>query len=81
MLILGTLLVPMYYIKVGKDFTTDPDGRLENALDAFEQMKNSWMICLATVGMDPYLIQISSEVNLQLSFNSFLNSCMTSKLF
>ncbi|CAH1774764.1 unnamed protein product [Owenia fusiformis] len=50
-LVLGTLLVPMYFIRVGHGkFSGDPEGRLENSLDAFVQLSNSWQIALATFG-------------------------------
>eukprot|EP01101_Sappina_pedata_P004536 TRINITY_DN1947_c0_g1_i1.p2 TRINITY_DN1947_c0_g1~~TRINITY_DN1947_c0_g1_i1.p2 ORF type:complete len:397 (-),score=155.91 TRINITY_DN1947_c0_g1_i1:69-1259(-) len=47
--ILGLLLIPMYFIKVGSTFSTSPDGRLEDALDAFTQMGNNPMIILWTL--------------------------------
>jgi drug/metabolite transporter (DMT)-like permease len=50
MVILSLLLIPMYYIPASKPFSTDPENRLENIFDAFEQMKNNWHIVLATVG-------------------------------
>lgn len=48
-LILGLLLIPFYYINAGA-FSKLPDHRLENALDAFQQMANNWKIALATLG-------------------------------
>ena len=48
--VLGLLLIPMYYIPAGAPFTTNPDGRLENALDAFYMLRHSWQIMLATIG-------------------------------
>ena len=47
--ILCLLQIPMYFIKIGK-FRDDPEGRVENAPDAFIQLGNSWEVCLATVG-------------------------------
>ena len=49
--VLGILLIPMYYIKVGKPFSNDPDGRLENPLDAFTQMGNNYWIIVPTLGL------------------------------
>lgn len=48
--ILGILLIPMYYIHVPGNFSTCPEHRLEDAIDAFVQIGNSWQICLATIG-------------------------------
>lgn len=48
-LVLGVLLIPFYYINAGA-FSKLPDNRLENALDAFQQMANNWKIALATLG-------------------------------
>lgn len=49
-IILTVLLVPMYFIRAQRPFSTDPDGRLENVWDAFAQMGNNWQIVVATVG-------------------------------
>ncbi|XP_074655347.1 solute carrier family 35 member F6-like isoform X2 [Tubulanus polymorphus] len=46
---LSILLVPMYYIPAGA-LSKDPEGRLENAYDAFIQLGNSWQLCLAVCG-------------------------------
>lgn len=48
--ILSILLVPMYYIKVGNMIFKNPGGQLEDALDGFTQMKNSWQVSLAISG-------------------------------
>uniref|UniRef100_A0A2L2YA49 Putative conserved plasma membrane protein n=1 Tax=Parasteatoda tepidariorum TaxID=114398 RepID=A0A2L2YA49_PARTP len=48
--ILGILLIPMYYIKVGNSIFNSPYGRMEDALDAFTQMGNSWQVSLAIAG-------------------------------
>ncbi|XP_013400884.1 solute carrier family 35 member F6 [Lingula anatina] len=48
--ILGILLVPMYYIDVGHPFSDNPEGRLEDAIDGFIQISNSWIVALATFG-------------------------------
>jgi len=47
--LLGLLLIPFYYIKVGS-FSHTAGHRLENVPDAFEQMRNNWQIIAATVG-------------------------------
>jgi len=47
---LSLLLVPMYYIKVGPPFSSNPRMVLEDALDAFTQMGNNPMILLAMSG-------------------------------
>lgn len=56
--ILAILLVPMYYIKVGNMIFKNPEGRLEDALDAFVQIKNNWRVALALSGMLNMLNQI-----------------------
>ena len=48
--VLGILLIPMYYIKPGHPFSNDPDGRMENVIDAFIQMGNNHIIIIATIG-------------------------------
>jgi len=50
MTIIGLLLFPMYYIPASKPFSTDPDGRLENAFDAFAMMGQNWHILLGVIG-------------------------------
>lgn len=47
---LGILLVPFYYIHVPPPFSDNPTHSLENAIDAFYQIKNSWQIMTATLG-------------------------------
>lgn len=52
-LTLGTLLFPMYFIKVGDGpsfITKDPYHRLENAIDAFCQIGSNYQILIAQVG-------------------------------
>ena len=49
-MLLGLLLIPMFFIKVPAPFSTDPNGRLENPLEAFTQMANNWQILVATLG-------------------------------
>lgn len=48
--ILGILLCPMYYIHVPGNFSTNPENRLEDIVDAFVQLGNSWELDVATVG-------------------------------
>jgi len=48
--ILGILLIPMYFIHTNQNFSDTPEYRLEDALDAFYQMGQSWEITLALVG-------------------------------
>lgn len=50
MSILSLLLVPMYYIAVPEDFSTDPEHRLENVARAFQQMAENPSIVLALAG-------------------------------
>ncbi|XP_067945965.1 solute carrier family 35 member F6-like isoform X1 [Watersipora subatra] len=50
---LSVLLVPMYFIQVGPGgsfITSDPEYRLENALDAFYQMGSNPLIIVAQLG-------------------------------
>ncbi|XP_067136782.1 solute carrier family 35 member F6-like [Centruroides vittatus] len=49
-IILSILLVPMYYIPVGKNFFHNPKGNLEDAIDGFYQIANSWQVCLGVCG-------------------------------
>ncbi|CAL1296140.1 unnamed protein product [Larinioides sclopetarius] len=47
---LSILLVPMYYIKVGRSVFKNPDGQMEDAIDGFIQISNSWQVALAVAG-------------------------------
>lgn len=47
---LGTLLVPFYFIKVGEPFSGNPGDVLEDAIDAFVQLSNNWLIICAVTG-------------------------------
>lgn len=47
---LSLLLIPMYYLKVGPPFSSNPRMVLEDALDGFVQMGNNPMIILAMSG-------------------------------
>ena len=58
---LSLLLVPMYYIKVGPPFSSNPRMVLEDALDAFTQMGNNPMILLAMSGIQFFLFWISNH--------------------
>ncbi|XP_075746994.1 transport and golgi organization 9 isoform X2 [Rhipicephalus microplus] len=48
--VLGTLLVPMYFIPAGNTIFQNPGGQLEDAIDGFIQIKNSWHVALGVVG-------------------------------
>jgi len=50
--ILSTLLVPMYYIKIG----SDGGYPIEDAEDALQQISNSWVIAVSLVG---YVVSIA----------------------
>lgn len=48
---LSLLLVPMYFIKVGgKMFETNPNGQIEDAIDGFYQIFNSWEVASGISG-------------------------------
>jgi drug/metabolite transporter (DMT)-like permease len=49
-IILGILLIPMYFIHIPAMSKDDPYHRLENALDAFHQMFDNPIILIATLG-------------------------------
>lgn len=49
MTILGTLLIPMYYIPAG-DFSGNPRGVLEDALDGLYQIGHNPTLALAQIG-------------------------------
>ena len=48
--VLAVLLVPMYFIDVGPPFSSNPHGRLEDALDAVTQLRNNPTIIAAVTG-------------------------------
>lgn len=48
--VLGTLLIPMYFITVGPPFNDNPRGVLEDVLDALVQMKNNYHLIMAIIG-------------------------------
>lgn len=49
---LSLLLIPMYFLRVGPPFSSNPRMVLEDALDGFTQMKNNPMIILAMSGIN-----------------------------
>lgn len=49
-ILLSLLLIPMYFIRVPAPFTEDPAGRLENVLDAFDQIRANLVILVALGG-------------------------------
>jgi len=48
--ILSFLLIPMYYIKVGHSIFDNPDGQIEDAIDGFYQIANSWEVVTGLSG-------------------------------
>ena len=48
--VLSILLFPMYHIHVNSTFSSSPEYRLEDALDAFYQLGNNWQLSLAFTG-------------------------------
>lgn len=44
------LLFPFYFINVGNMIFKNPEGRLEDPIDAFHQMKNSWVVSTGFLG-------------------------------
>lgn len=48
--VLGMLLVPMYFIKVGPPFNHNAHGVLEDLPDALIQMSNNYQLILAIIG-------------------------------
>ncbi|KAI6242902.1 UAA transporter family protein [Aphelenchoides fujianensis] len=47
MIILSVLMIPMYWIRVPITFSTDPEHRLENVIDAFKEIGQNPEIALA----------------------------------
>lgn len=45
-----TLLVPMYFIYVGQGIFTNPNGQIEDVIDAYYQIINSWKVSLGFAG-------------------------------
>ncbi|CAN7986839.1 unnamed protein product [Ixodes pacificus] len=48
--VLSFLLVPMYFIPVGNTIFQNPGGQLEDAIDGFYQIYNSWQVALGVLG-------------------------------
>lgn len=48
--VLSALLVPMYFIPVGNTIFQNPEGQLEDAIDGFYQIYNSWEVALGVLG-------------------------------
>lgn len=48
--ILSTLLIPMYYIPTGKMIFNNPGGQMEDAIDGFVQIGNSWQVACGVFG-------------------------------
>lgn len=66
-ILLSLLLIPMYFIKVHKPFSQDPDGRLENVLDAFKQIDANLLI----------LVALGGEISHFQAFILYLNFCFS----
>jgi len=49
-LTMAILLLPMYYINVGQTIFTNPDGNLEDPIDAWYQMQNNWVVMTGFIG-------------------------------
>lgn len=47
MIVLSTLMIPMYFIRVPFTFSTDPAHRLENVFDAFREIAQNPVIAVA----------------------------------
>ncbi|KAI6172021.1 UAA transporter family protein [Aphelenchoides besseyi] len=50
MVILSFLMIPMYWIRVPEAFSTDPEHRMENVIDAFKEIGENPMIAVALMG-------------------------------
>lgn len=48
--VLGSALVPMYYLPVPAPFNGNAHGTLEDAIDAFAQIYNNWQLLVALLG-------------------------------
>lgn len=47
---MAVLLVPMYFIKVGNGVFNNPEGQIEDAIDAWYQIKNNWQVACGFSG-------------------------------
>ena len=50
-IVLSLLLIPMYFIHVGRDIFQNPDGQIEDAIDGFYQIANSWEVATGLSGV------------------------------
>jgi len=50
LILMTILLIPMYYIRVPMPFTQDMEGRLENPLDAYDQIQSNTLILVSLAG-------------------------------
>jgi hypothetical protein len=64
---LSLLLIPMYFLRVGPPFSSNPRMVLEDALDGFIQMRNNPMIILAMSGIY-FLLFFSLQSLIVISF-------------
>ena len=60
--VLSLLLIPMYFIKVGHEIFDNPNGQIEDAIDAFHQIGNSGQVAAGLTGTIIYL-------NIQYNYN------------
>src|SRR5688572_19189972 len=49
-IMIGTMLYPLYRIQTNLALSEDPEGRLENGLDALAMIKQSWEIRTGLIG-------------------------------
>lgn len=47
---LSILLFPMYFIKIKTNIFNNPENRIEDAIDGFYQIKNSWQVATGLTG-------------------------------
>ncbi|KAI1301309.1 Solute carrier family 35 member F6 [Halotydeus destructor] len=50
LIILSLLIIPMSFIKVGGTIFPNPNGCIEDPIDAFYQIKNSWKVAICFLG-------------------------------
>lgn len=85
-ILLSLLLIPMYYVRVPAPFTQDPDGRLENVLDAFKQIRANLLILVALGGEELFvpifiiLSPIFSGTVVSIAFFNFAGISVTKEL-
>ncbi|KRZ34327.1 Solute carrier family 35 member F6 [Trichinella pseudospiralis] len=50
-ILMAVVCICFYWIKVPSTFSTDPDGRLENVLDAVHQIEDNMLILIPIIGL------------------------------